>query len=85
MFAGGGEAIREDNGRGGMGWRPPPSRGQGFDARTREGRDGLAGSWGQRDGAHSGSRGEDLDARVAEERGMGFCMREDTEGGWVPA
>ena len=27
---------------GGMGWRPPPSRGQGFDARTREGRDGLA-------------------------------------------
>ena len=79
MFAGG-EAIHEDNGRGGMGCRvredngmgrvcPPPSWGQGFDTRTRRGGFGFGrGGMGWWVLVHEGK----LFARV-------------TGGGWVPA
>ena len=73
--------VREETGRGGkMGSRPPPSRGQDFDARTRGG--GLSLRQGQ----------ERLQPSPIE--GEGVCRREKgyfhvndiwLEGGWVPA
>ena len=70
-----GEAIRGNNRRGGFGFA-----GEDFDARTREGRDGLPGSRGQRDGEHSCSRGARLFARTT---GRGRALGKEGRGmGW---